>query len=128
MSGFALDGWGLVGALLAVAGLALLLGAAFGYFTAATDLRAEKTRAWDVGYRRATADAADTSSTVVVRSINPYPQIGARRHPFEPAPVPPHFDFRAEWVGTPLHPESRRVPGLFDQDAPVATSTELRSD
>ena len=47
MSGFALDGWGLVGALLVVGALCLLLGAALGYFTASTDLQQERANAWE---------------------------------------------------------------------------------
>lgn len=37
--------WTLIGSLLAIASVALLLGAALGYYTAATDLEAEKAKA-----------------------------------------------------------------------------------
>ncbi len=37
--------WTLIGAILAIAAVCLLLGAALGYYTAATDLEAEKAKA-----------------------------------------------------------------------------------
>ena len=45
MSGFTLDGWSLVGVLLAVLAIGLLGGAALGYFTASTDLQRERANA-----------------------------------------------------------------------------------
>lgn len=121
MSGFALDGWGLVGALLIVGALCLLLGAALGYFTASTDLQQERANAWERGFRDLRAAVERTwlpPTTLLAKVRNPY-----LKRPL--APEPPVF----AWTAEPQHPESLRGV-LFDQDAPTAAARaiELRGD
>lgn len=130
MSGFALDGWGLVGALLIVGALCLLLGAALGYFTASTDLQQERANAWERGFQDLRAAVERTwipPTTLLAKVRNPY-----LKRPL--APEPPHLviptpdpDLTYSWTGAPQHPGSQR---LFDQDAPTeaARAIELRGD
>lgn len=110
MSGFALDGWGLIGALLIALALGLLAGAALGYYTASTDLQAERKAARDAGFQSGieTAWGLIGSDARRVASV----VLGKRQL----APEPPHF----------IVP----TPGLFDQDAPTAAARaiELRGD
>ena len=125
MSGFALDGWGLVGALLIVGALCLLLGAALGYFTASTDLQQERANAWERGFRDLRAAVERTwipPTTLLVKVRNPY-----LKRPL--APEPPHLV-----IPTPdlLSADQARTNArvLFDQDAPTeaARAIELRGD
>ena len=125
MSGFALDGWGLVGALLIVGALCLLLGAALGYFTASTDLQQERANAWERGFRDLRAAVERTwipPTTLLAKVRNPY-----LKRPL--APEPPHLV-----IPTPdfLSADQARTNAraLFDQDAPTeaARAIELRGD
>lgn len=121
MSGLALDGWGLVGALLIVGAVCFLLGAALGYFTASTDLRQERASAWERGFRdlRAAVEKVwQPPTTLLAKVHNPY-----LKRPL--APEPPVF----AWTAEPQHPESLRGV-LFDQDAPTEAerAIELRGD
>jgi hypothetical protein len=125
VSGFALDGWGLVGALLIVGALCLLLGAALGYFTASTDLQQERANAWERGFRDLRAAVERTwipPTTLLAKVRNPY-----LKRPL--APEPPHLV-----IPTPdlLSADQARTNAraLFNQDAPTeaARAIELRGD
>ncbi len=125
MSGFALDGWGLVGALLIVGAFCLLIGAALGYFTASTDLQQERANAWERGFRDLRGAVERTwipPTTLLAKVRNPY-----LKRPL--APEPPHLV-----IPTPdlLSADQARTNAraLFDQDAPTeaARAIELRGD
>ena len=120
MSGFALDGWGLVGALLIVGALCLLLGAALGYFTASTDLQQERANAWERGFQDLRVAVERTwipPTTLLAKIRNPY-----LKRPL--APEPPHLVIPspASWKGDAWE--------LYDQGAPTeaARAIELRGD
>ena len=101
MTGFALDGWPLLAVLLIVAVVCLLLGAALGYFTAATDLERERKAARDEGFQSGIETAWDLIGS------------DARR------------------VASVAFGERFSSPvALFDQDAPTeaARAIELRGD
>lgn len=127
MSGFALDGWGLIGALLIVGALGLLTGAALGYFTASTDLQRERAKAWDQGssaMQHAIAKVWQPPTTLIARVRNPYGR-GL-------APAPPHVVIPTPRVGPSDATLRLRADSLslFDQDAPTAAARaiELRGD
>lgn len=146
MSGFALDGWGLVGALLIVGALCLLLGAALGYFTASTDLQQERANAWERGFQDLRVAVERTwipPTTLLAKIRNPY-----LKRPL--APEPPHLVIptptvavdgdlsdselaeaieRSSGAGVLVVPRNMRGV-LFDQDAPTeaARAIELRGD
>ena len=131
MSGFILEGWALLGALIAIAGVSLLAGAAIGYFSAAADLQQERAKAWDRGFRdlRSAIDRRPTDPLADAR--NPY--LKRSTTPARPAALTaPDLDVEASWAGAPLRAEPLSVQAarLFDQDAPVdvAQAVELRGD
>jgi hypothetical protein len=113
MSGFALDGWALLGVLFIVLALGILGGVALGYYTAATDLRREQGKAWDRG-------ASDMQSAIRKVWIPPTTLVAEVRNPYRKAlaPAPKHHV-----IPTP-------PPRLFDQDEPTtaAIAIELRGD
>ena len=128
MSGFALDGWGLVGALLIVGAICFLLGAALGYFTASTDLQQERANAWERGFRDlrgAVEKVWQPPTTLLARVCNPY-----LKRPL--APEPPHVVIPTPRVGPSDATLRLRADSLslFDQDAPTeaARAIELRGD
>lgn len=51
MTGFVLEGWALLAALISVGAIALLAGAALGFFSASTDLDKERKTARDAGFQ-----------------------------------------------------------------------------
>jgi len=51
VSGFVLEGWALLAALISVGAIALLAGAALGFFSASTDLDKERKTARDAGFQ-----------------------------------------------------------------------------
>lgn len=121
--GFALEGWTLLGVLLVVLMLGVLGGAALGYFTASTDLRWEKAKAWQEG--------ADAMASAIRRVWQPPTTLIAKvRNPYERplAPEPPHVVIPTPGWTSP--PEQRYDFELFDQDAPTAAAVaiELRGD
>lgn len=121
--GFALDGWGLIGALLIVLALGLLGGAALGYFTASTDLQRERAKAWEEGagtMRRLIERVWSPPTTLLSRIRNPYSRSLAPEPPHVVIPSPSDATLR-------LRADSL---SLFDQDAPTAAARaiELRGD
>lgn len=101
MSGFVLEGWALLAALLSVGAIALLAGAALGFFSASTDLKREQSRAWGRGVD------AGTSWESRRRRALPGEVLTLPRNPYTGealAPEPPVHDY-------PLQ-------GLYDQDEP----------
>lgn len=125
MSGFALDGWTLLAALLSAIALGILGGAALGYFTASSDLQRERAKAWERGatsMQRAIERVWIPPTTLIARVRNPYVARPGL------APEPPHIVIPTP--GGARTPWPHLEAAIFDQDAPTsaAVAIELRGD
>lgn len=119
---FAAGGLTLLGVIIAVLAIGIIAGAGLGYFSASTDLKREKAKAWYEG-ERSTIDyikrrEAAKPGELVIEYMNPYRMkrvsggdVGAHVHRIPGNPAPIHVT-------------------LYDQDAPTeaAKAIELRGD
>lgn len=86
--------WPTVGLILSISAVTLLAGAALGYFTASTDVKLEKARAWDRGRDDAARTSRDVDAVArIINLSNPYRRPLAPEPPHHMIPNPPRSQF-----------------------------------
>lgn len=78
-----------IGVLAAAAGASVLIGAAVGYYSASTDLRRERARAWNLGYSEGASGGAPRNP-YEARTLAPAPPL--TRHTIPAAVAADVFD------------------------------------
>lgn len=150
---FAAGGITLVGVIIGATSIGVAVGAALGYFTASTDLEAERKTAREAGFREGVEttwlNLGSETRRALVRATAARAWSGEPQHPDGTRTAPPHVVLprivvEGQYTEERLHIMAEEMGGagvlviprageLFDQDAPPlppegAAPTELRGD